>query len=216
MNDISHTANNYIEEAAAGLSLPLPLRPYQWEGVSFLYRGRAVLLADEMGLGKTVQVAVALSLILRAPEYNRALVVAPASLLLNWQRELEKWAPSLVVRLVTGNEEDRLSYYNLPIQVLIASYDQIRLDALERVPPDAFDIVVLDEAQRTKNKSSLTALACRLLPRKVSWALTATPLENSAEELESIFGFLVPGFVNSSLTKSDLFKRIEGHLLAGC
>src|SRR5207249_4797375 len=89
------------------LRLPGSLRPYQWEGVSFLYRSGAALLADEMGLGKTVQASVALALALKNPGVDRALVVSPASLALNWQRELERWAPSLVVRRVVGNDVDR-------------------------------------------------------------------------------------------------------------
>jgi len=205
--------SEHFEELATGLALPSPLRSYQWEGVSFLYRRQAALLADEMGLGKTVQTSVALALLLRSSNLNRALVVAPASLVLNWQRELEKWAPSLVVRRLIGNEEDRTGFYNLPIQVLVASYEQIRMDAFERIPSDAFDVVILDEAQRAKNKNSRTALACRLLPRKCSWALTATPLENSREELESIFGFLAPGLVKPTLTKAEIFAKIDGYLL---
>jgi len=195
------------------LDLPGPLRPYQWEGVSFLYRSGAALLADEMGLGKTVQTAVALALALRNPGVDRALVVAPASLILNWQRELERWAPSLVVRRVTGDDGDRAAFYQLPIEVLIASYEQVRADAVERIPADTFDVVVLDEAQRIKNRESRTALACRLLPRRRAWALSATPLENSRDDLESVFGFLSPGLVKSPMSREEVFAKIGPHLL---
>ena len=145
------------------------LRPYQREGVSFLFRNSAALLADEMGLGKTVQAISALRLLLRKPDIDRALIVVPASLGLNWQRELERWAPELVVRRLIGSREDRLAYYELPIAVLIATYEQVSVDALDRVPDGAFDIVILDEAQRIKNYSSRTAFACRLLPRDIAW-----------------------------------------------
>ena len=71
------------------------------------------------------------------------------------------------------------------------------MDALDRIPADAFDIVILDEAQRIKNCSSRTAFACRLLPRVIAWALTGTPIENSRSDLESIFEFLRPGLVQA-------------------
>lgn len=80
------------------LNLPKPLRPYQWQGVNFLLNQGSGLVADEMGLGKTVQAAVALSLLLPSCERGRALVVVPASLRLNWERELSSWAPNLSVR----------------------------------------------------------------------------------------------------------------------
>lgn len=189
------------------------LRPYQREGVSFLFRNDAGLLADEMGLGKTVQAITALRLLLRKPGIDRAVVVAPTSLALNWQREFERWAPELVVRRLTGGQVDRLAYYELPIAVLIASYEQISIDALDRIPADAFDVVVLDEAQRIKNYESRTAFACRLLPRKIAWALTGTPIENSRADIESIFAFLRPGLLKRTDGKSKMLAAIAPFFL---
>lgn len=189
------------------------LRPYQREGVSFLFRNDAGLLADEMGLGKTVQAITALRLLLRKPGIDRAVVVAPTSLALNWQREFERWAPELVVRRLTGGQADRLAYYELPIAVLIASYEQISIDALDRIPADAFDVVVLDEAQRIKNYESRTAFACRLLPRKIAWALTGTPIENSRADIESIFAFLRPGLLKRTDGKSKMLAAIAPFFL---
>lgn len=175
------------------LGVPRRLHDYQWEGVAFLYRSRAALLADEMGLGKTVQASVALALLLSTRnEMTRALVVAPAALTTNWMSELATWAPSLTVRRVLGDSQNREAFYLLPIPVLVSSYEQIRQDGLDRIPSRSFDIVILDEAQRIKNRHSATALACRLLPRKCSWALSATPLENDARDVSSILGFLDP------------------------
>lgn len=178
-----------------------------------MFRSDAALLADEMGLGKTVQAAIAIKLALRSPDVNRVLIVAPSALTLNWQRELARWAPELSVRRLTGSDDDRVAAYLLPIPVVVASYDQVRIDALDRIPDDTFDLVVLDEAQRIKNRDSRTAFACRLLPRKRAWALTATPLENSRRDLESVFAFLKPGLVSKNTDKEELFVLIEPHLL---
>ena len=189
------------------------LRPYQRDGVSFLFRNSSALLADEMGLGKTVQAITALRFLLRKLDIDRALIVVPASLGLNWQRELEKWAPELVVRRLIGSQADRLAYYELPIAVLIATYEQVSVDALDRVPDGTFDIVILDEAQRIKNYSARTAFACRLLPRDIAWALTGTPIENSRSDIESIFEFLRPGLVRRTYGKAKVLSAVAPHFL---
>jgi len=179
--------------AERDLGVPATLHDYQWQGVAFLYRAAAALLADEMGLGKTVQAAVATALLLNTHrDINRVLIVAPATLILNWQNEFETWVPDVVVRPLQGNPTNRRALYLLPIPVLIGSYEQIRSDGLDRIPAATFDLVVLDEAQRIKNRDSTTALAARLLPRQRSWALSATPLENSPGDVESIMAFLDP------------------------
>ena len=196
----------YAEEM---LGVPARLHDYQWDGVAFLYRTQAALLADEMGLGKTVQTAVALALTLSARnDMNRALIVAPAAVTMNWMSELAVWAPSLTVRRVTGDVRDREAFYLLPIPVLVSSYEQIRQDGLDRIPSNTFDVVILDEAQRIKNRYSTTALACRLLPRKRSWALSATPLENDAQDVASILSFLDP-LTPTDLSGPRLSARLE-------
>ena len=195
------------------LSVPSILHDFQWHGVAFLYRSRAALLADEMGLGKTVQTAVAVALLLQAQtEIHRALIVTPASLTVNWMKEIAKWAPSITVRRVTGDAREREAYYLLPIPVLVASYEQIRFDALDRIPGRTFDLVVLDEAQRIKNRESATAFACRLLSRSRAWALSATPLENVEADIASILAFLDPS-VGTRLTRKRLATELEGRML---
>ena len=142
---------------------PYPLRRYQLEGIHFLRESSSALLGDEMGLGKTVQTAVALKS--KKREYRRILLIAPTSLCLNWQRELELWAPGLPVRRISGNAKDRAYTYRLPIQVMIASYEQIRRDSRDFYGSVRFNLVVIDEAQRIKNRNSETNLACRIIPR---------------------------------------------------
>ena len=195
------------------LHVPATLHNYQWDGIAFLYRSHSALLADEMGLGKTVQTAVALALLLdQASDTNRALIVAPASLTTNWMEELAKWAPSLTVRRVQGAGRAREAFYLLPIPVLVSSYEQIRHDGLDRIPSGTFDLIILDEAQRIKNRNSATALACRLLPRKRAWALSATPLENDATDVTSILSFLDPG-LRADLSREQMSERLGSRML---
>ena len=195
------------------LGVPARLHDYQWEGVSFLYRNQAALLADEMGLGKTVQTAVALALTLSTrSDMSRALIVAPAALKMNWMSELTKWAPTLTVRNVVGDVGEREAFYLLPIPVLVSSYEQIRQDGFDRIPSNTFDIVILDEAQRIKNPNSATALSCRLLSRKCSWALSATPLENDPQDVASILSFLDPS-QSFDMSARQLSDRLSSMML---
>ena len=195
------------------IGVPAPLHEYQWEGVSFLFRSAGALLADEMGLGKTVQASVALALLLETrSDVDRALVVAPASLTLNWMEELSVWAPTVAARRLEGGADDRDALYSLPVPVLVGSYDQIRHDGIDRIPSGTFDLVVLDEAQRIKDRDSATSLACRLLPRTRSWALSATPLENNLEDIATILGFLDPNF-GPHPTNRSVTRKLEQSML---
>lgn len=195
------------------LALPAPLREYQWEGVAFLARSESALLADEMGLGKTVQTAVALRLAMAEPDSGRCLIVCPASLVLNWMSELEKWAPQLVTRQLRGTSRNRAAMFSLPIQVLIASYEQVRQDGLTFASDVPFDLLILDEAQRIKNADSTTALACRLLQRRRAWALTGTPVENSAADMVSVFQFVRPGLIRTGMGRATIHERIRPYFL---
>ena len=172
---------------------------------------QSALLADEMGLGKTVQTAVALRFIQK--EFKRVLLIAPASLCLNWQRELGAWANELIVRRVIGNARDRALTYRLPIQVLVASYEQIRIDSRSFHGAVSFDLVVLDEAQRIKNLNSATSFACRIVSRSRSWALTGTPLENRPRDLVAIYRFLKPQLLHASMSRSEMHEAMAGHFL---
>jgi len=202
-----------LNESIKRLDLPFPLRPYQWDGVLFLLSNENVLLADEMGLGKTVQVSVALDLLYKENELSRALVVVPASLKLNWNEELKRWTNGPSIQLVRGDYEDRQAYYRLPINILIASYEEVRFDIMDFVNEISFDVVVLDEAQRIKNPSSKTALAVKLLTRSKSWSLTGTPVENKLDDLISIFSFVNSGLLNKALSRREIHNRMQPHFL---
>lgn len=199
--------------AESRIGVPAPLHGYQWEGVSFLFRSQGALLADEMGLGKTVQASVALALLLEtASDVDRVLIVAPASLTLNWMAELSVWAPQIAARRLSADAADRTALYALPIPILVGSYEQVRIDSIDRIPSGTFDLVVLDEAQRIKDRDSATSLACRLLPRERSWALSATPLENNLDDIATILAFLDPRFSRYP-TRGGIAKRLEQSML---
>jgi SNF2 family DNA or RNA helicase len=189
------------------------LRLYQWKGVHFLLKQSTCLLADEMGLGKTVQAAVALSLLIPKSKGGRALIVVPAALRINWEKEIDKWAPKLSVRRLQGDTQERFANYSLPINVLIASYEQIRQDALSLSNMVRFDVVVLDEAQKVKNIHSETSLAVRTLRRDRSWALTGTPIENSVNDLFAIYRFVKLELLNQAMNKLEIHRLMKPYFL---
>ena len=144
------------------------------------------------------------------------MVVVPASLKLNWETELRRWAPSLSVQRVQGDAADRRAYYLLPINVLVASYEEIRIDINNFASEVCFDLVVLDEAQRIKNSDSKSSLACRLLNSRRSWALTGTPIENRLSDLISIFRFVKVGVLHQGLSRDEIHSQIQPFFIRRC
>ncbi|HYW31028.1 MAG TPA: DEAD/DEAH box helicase [Gemmatimonas sp.] len=176
------------------------LRDYQREGLGWFHFLRQFelggCLADDMGLGKTVQV-LALLEARRVEGHGPSLVVVPRSLVFNWMREAERFAPGLrIVDLSIGARRiellDRES-----TDVVVTTYGALRrdVDALQGVE---FDYAILDEAQAVKNAGTVTAKACRLIRARHRLALSGTPIENRIEELWSLLEFLNPGMLGTS------------------
>lgn len=185
-------------------------RAYQWEGIHFLVERGAALLADDMGTGKTVQSTLAARLLFQKREVQRALFVCPLSVLPHWDREFERWAPSLRVTVVRGAAEHRQVCWEMPAHVWITTYETLRqdLDFLEEHGLHKFDLVALDEAQRIKNRDVGVSKAARKLHAKRKWALTGTPVETKLEELAAIFAFVKPGHFPSREVSADEAKQL--------
>ena len=181
------------------LEVPFEPFPYQLEGIAFLMPRHSALLADEMGLGKTAQAILALRLMFHQGLVKSVLIVTPKPLVHNWCRELKLWAPDLPHEVFPQDPDLRRSAWkvsNCPVKLI--NYEALTRDADMAADPSIyFDVVVLDEAQRIKNKDAKTAQAVRSLHRSRSWALTGTPIENHADDLVNIFAFVDPGRVPS-------------------
>jgi SNF2 family DNA or RNA helicase len=183
-----------LEDLFAGKQVELPMKPfpYQVQGVAFLMPRHAALLADEMGLGKTMQTIVALRLLFHSGLIRKALVVCPKPLVINWTRELRLWAEDIPFEVIGGDADARRASWfvsNCPLKLV--NYELLSRDAAFATDEAVhFDVVVLDEAQRIKNRDSKTAEVVRAVKRSRSWAMTGTPIENRTDDLINIFAFV--------------------------
>ncbi|MFH1027138.1 MAG: SNF2-related protein, partial [Pseudomonadota bacterium] len=196
-----------LEPVKLGEPLNTILRPYQKEGVNWLrfleINTFGGILADDMGLGKTLQALTWLQLrrIHDSSQNKPALIVCPTSLVENWAEEAERFVPQLRSLTLTGGDRgekwDQVPASNL----VIASYALLRRDIEQYVNCD-FSVVVLDEAQHIKNRSTQNAMAAKRLQADQRLVLTGTPIENSVSDLWSIMDFLMQGYLGSH----DSFK----------
>jgi len=201
--------------SSGSLTFPFEPFPYQVSGVAFLYARHAAVLADEMGLGKTMQAITTIRLLLHAGEIRRVLLICPKPLVSNWRREFGLWAAELPVAVIEGDAARRRWQWGLPdAPVKIANYELLMRDRDVVTDPSAhFDLVVLDEAQRIKNRSSTTSQVARAIPRSRNWALTGTPVENSTEDLVGIFDFLSPGYLSAGMSARGMARAVGDYIL---
>ena len=197
-----------IREVGSLSPPPLPhafserLRTYQMIGVAWLWhllRNRlGGILADEMGLGKTIQ-AIGLLCCWQQGRGDKgpALVVAPASLIGNWQRELATWAPHL--RVYAHHGPQRVSAWWEPRtgpDICLTSYTTLANDR-ELFSGAEFGLAVADEAQHVKNRRTQSSQALRSVRAPARFVLTGTPIENSIDDLRALFAFILPGYLKA-------------------
>ena len=195
---ISHIEEKDPEDIQVPQNYSKILRDYQVQGFKWLKTmseyGFGGILADDMGLGKTLQVMTLIED--GIGENHVSLVVAPATLIYNWQDEIKKFSKKLKTVCITGNIAQRKKLIeSIPeYDVVITSYDYIRRD-YELYKDYQFYYFILDEAQYIKNQSTKNAQTVKLINGKYRFALTGTPIENSLAELWSIFDFLMPQYL---------------------
>lgn len=187
------------------------LREYQKVGVKWLshlyLNGFGGILADDMGLGKTVQV---LSFISACKDRiaGPCLVVAPTSLVYNWQQEAKRFTPDLKTVVVDGTPAKRSEIIEKlkDYDIVITSYSLLKRD-IDLYKGLEFSVCVVDEAQHIKNPQSLSKEAVSRINAKCCFALTGTPIENNLSELWSIFDFVLPGYLGTHTRFSERFEK---------
>ncbi|MCL2386283.1 MAG: DEAD/DEAH box helicase [Defluviitaleaceae bacterium] len=207
-NLLAHFQNNSSLGFRTPKGLSGILREYQKTGYSWLktlaHYGFGGILADDMGLGKTLQVIALL-----ASERKNGLpsiVVAPTSLLYNWENEIIKFAPQLKTQVISGLPEKRRELLKTrDIDVFITTYDMLKRD-VEAYEEMEFVYIIADEAQNIKNPSTQASKSIKELKGRVRFALTGTPIENTLTELWSIFDFIMPGYLYTASKFGRLFE----------
>ena len=187
-------------EYAPPVSLQKTLRKYQRDGYRWLRTldgyGMGGILADDMGLGKTVQVLSYLLAMKQNGQTLPSLIVCPASLVLNWAEECQKFTPELSCVVVDGDAAHRAELAESwpAADLVVTSYDLLRRDEA-LYEGQEFYACILDEAQAIKNHTTQKYKAVCKVRSRVRFALTGTPVENRLGELWSIFSFLMPGYL---------------------
>jgi SNF2 family DNA or RNA helicase len=176
------------------------LRKYQLEGVQWLERLRLMylsgILADDMGLGKTLQAICAISQCHK--KGDTTLVVCPTSLLYNWYEEIGKFNPNLKVFVIDGVPTQRKKLISMAdnYDVVVTSYSLLQKD-IDLYQKMVFKYAILDEAQHIKNRGTRNAKSVKMIKAEHRLILSGTPIENSLDELWSLFDYLMPGFLSS-------------------
>ena len=201
-----------IRSAVVPKTFHATLRPYQKDGLTWLdymnKLGFGACLADDMGLGKTIQVLAFLEKLRKVNKDAQVLLIVPASLLGNWQKETEKFAPEMTFQILHGSSaktnENKIRDNSF---LTITTYGMAaRLEILEKIQ---WDCLILDEAQAIKNPLTKQTKRVKALQSKMRIAMTGTPIENDLTNLWSLFDFLNKGLLGSSAEFHDYCKRLE-------
>ena len=191
-------------------ALQATLREYQAEGFQWMQflanNDLHGILADDMGLGKTMQTLTHILAEKEKGNTHPCLVIAPTSVVENWQREAAKFAPSLKVTILQGADRHQ-RFAQLPnTDVALTSYALLHRD-LEHFSTQDFHLLILDEAQHIKNPSAQVSQAVRQLNARHRICLSGTPIENHLGELWSLFDFLMPELLGDAETFRETFRN---------
>jgi len=191
------------------------LRTYQVEGVRWIEKLRFMylngILADDMGLGKTLQAIIAITQLHLQKGSSLSLIVSPTSLLYNWKEEFHKFNPKLKVMVIDGVPQNRkMLIENIAdYTVIITSYTLLQKD-IDSYKDISFSYAILDEAQHIKNRGTRNAKSVKMIQAEHRLILSGTPIENSLDELWSLFDFLMPGFLSTFERFSEKYIRTTG------
>ena len=199
-----------IKEIKVPESLNATLRDYQKQGLNWLnfldefeFGG---CLADDMGLGKTIQI---IAFILSQREKNRHntnLIVVPTSLIFNWQKEVEKFAPSIKIQTIYGSDRIKNTKNFDEFEVILTSYGTLLSD-IRFLKEYHFNYIFLDESQAIKNPESQRYKSVRLLQSRNKIVLTGTPIENNTFDLFGQFSFACPGLLGNKQRFTDHYSQ---------
>ncbi|MBU2553468.1 MAG: DEAD/DEAH box helicase [Bacteroidetes bacterium] len=170
------------------------LYPYQKAGVEFALFRKNAIIADEMGLGKTIQAITTAVLKKQLFGFTKTLVICPASLKEQWQKEIEKFSDEKALVIQGFPDERALQYKNTNHLFSIVNYETVMRDQIA-INKAGYDFLILDEAQRAKNYETKTASSLKRLNVKHKLAITGTPIENRLIDIFSIMGILDPAFL---------------------
>jgi SNF2 family DNA or RNA helicase/uncharacterized Zn finger protein len=210
---ISEEIKKIVQDILKTESIPLPqnllatLRPYQIKGYEWLVKnaklGMGSIIADDMGLGKTLQVIAAL---LKFKQENllkkkKAIAIVPTTLLTNWQKEIQKFAPDIKTHIYHGTNR---KFENAEYDLLLTTYGVVRSD-LEKIQKLKWFVLITDEAQNIKNHETEQTKAIKKLKADVKIAMSGTPVENRLSEYWSIFDFANKGYLGGMKWFKDNF-----------
>lgn len=205
--------NEYFNNSIAFPNNPYP---YQVDGINFLISNNCALLGDEMGLGKSIQSIIASRILFREGKIKKTIILCPKSVLTDWEKKIWEWAPELKVIKLNGESKYRRILWSTSAHIYVCTYETFKKDIDNEYAIKNFDLLILDEIQKSKNPKTFTTKAIREITSARKWGLSGTPLENKLEDLVTICETLNKNIFNkidktrSSLVKTELekiFKR---------
>ena len=210
--ELSFDARETINKIFREQDFPVPsdlnanLRHYQTRGYnwicSLLLSGFGCILADDMGLGKTIQsIAVLLRLKEEGLLKKECLIVAPAALLNNWEKELNKFAPSFKVSRYHGSRRK----FDRKYEIFLTTYQTAVRDE-KKLKKKTFSFLLVDEAHLMKNSGTRVSKAVKTIKSKYKLALSGTPVENRLEDLRSLFDFILPGYLGNAKNFKEQYR----------